>query len=424
VLERFVFLNEENCPRYMTPSDTPKARTELTELPLLILLAAVQFTHIMDFMVMMPLGPQLMRIFDISPAQFSLLVAAYTFSAGIAGLAGAVFVDRFDRKHALLFCYGGFLLGTLACALAPGYHSLLLARVISGAFGGVSGSMVMTIVGDVIAPHRRAGAMGVIMGSYSMASVAGVPVGLYLASIYSWHAPFLIIVGIGVFIWAFCSYLLPSLRGHVLDRSSDRPHMLAGVWTLLSTRNTQLALTFMVCMVLGHFMIIPFISPSLVANVGLPEQHLSWFYLAGGLASLVSSPIIGKLADRYGKLRFYIITIMGAIVPVYMITHQGPEPLGILLGVAVLFFVFGGGRFIPGQAIVTSAVPASMRGSFMSLNSSVRDLAAGVASLVGGQIVAKDIVTGRLLHYPTLGWIAIVASLISVVIATRVKPVA
>jgi len=408
----------------MISSSNTQKRAELTELPLLLLLAAVQFTHIMDFMVMMPLGPQLMRIFELTPAQFSLLVAAYTFSAGIAGLAGAIMVDRFDRKHALLFCYGGFLLGTLACALAPTYHTLLGARIISGAFGGVSGSILLTIVGDVVPPQRRAGAMGIIMGSFSMAAVAGVPVGLWLAAIWSWHAPFLIIVAIGLIIWILCLLWLSSMKGHFADPDIAKPHVLAGVRTLLSTRNTLLALSFMVLMVLGHFMIIPFLSPSLVANVGLSEHELSWVYLAGGLASLGSSPLLGRLADRYGKLRLYMVTIFGALTPVYIISNQGPTPLATVLAVAVLFFVFAGGRFIPGQAIITSAVPASLRGSFMSLNSSVRDLAAGVASLVGGHIVAKDVLTGRLLHFSTLGWIAIAASLLSIVVASRVKTVA
>lgn len=182
---------------------------------LLLFLAAIQFTHIMDFMVMMPLGPQLMRLFQIEPYQFGFLVASYTFSAGIAGLIAAFWVDRFDRKQALLFCYAGFILGTLACALAPTYHTLLLARVLSGAFGGVSGAIVLTVVGDVVPIHRRAGAMGIVMASFAFAAVAGVPVGLWLAAIWSWHAPFIIIVGVGSVLWVLCLFRFPSLRSHL-----------------------------------------------------------------------------------------------------------------------------------------------------------------------------------------------------------------
>jgi predicted MFS family arabinose efflux permease len=395
----------------------------LPERLLLLLLAAVQFTHILDFMVLMPLGPQLMRLFDIQPYQFSNLVASYTFSAAVAGVVGAFFVDRFDRKPALLFCYGGFVLGTLACALAPTYETLLLARIVSGAFGGISGAMVLTVVGDVIPLPRRASAMGIIMSAFALASVAGVPLGLWLAAVWSWHAPFVIVVVLGSVIWWVAFFRFPSLRGHLASGGNPTARALAGLRELLTSRNTVTALGFMMVMVFGHFIIIPFLSPAMVANAGLQERELSYFYFAGGVASLLTARLVGRLADRYGRLLMFAITITGALLPIYLISHQGPAPVIVIMGVAALFFIFGGGRFIPGQAIVTSAVPARLRGSFMSLNSSVRDLAAGGASLLGGHIIVKDALTGKLLHFPTLGWIAIGASLLSVVVASRVKPV-
>lgn len=400
------------------------SKPPLPERPLLLLLAAVQFTHILDFMVMMPLGPQLMRLFEIQPHQFSNLVASYTFSAAVAGLLGAFLVDRFDRKVALLFCYAGFLLGTLACALSPSYETLLMARIVSGAFGGVSGAMVLTVVGDIVPLERRASAMGIIMSSFALASILGVPVGLWLAATWSWHAPFLIVVALGSVVWLVTLMRFPSLRGHLAAAGQHTKQAVAGLFELLTNRNTVTALGFMMVMVFGHFVIIPFLSPSMVANAGLAEKDLSYFYLAGGIASFLTSPLVGRMADRHGRLRLFAIMIVGALLPVYLITNQGPSPLAVIMVVAALFFVFGGGRFIPGQAIVTSAVPARLRGSFMSLNSSVRDLAAGAASLLGGHIVVKDALTGKLLHFPTLGWIAIAASLASVVLASRVKPVA
>jgi predicted MFS family arabinose efflux permease len=405
----------------LSPTRAPESG--LSERVLLLLLATVQFTHIMDFMVMMPLGPQLMRIFVIEPHQFSLLVASYTFSAGIAGLIGAFWVDRFDRKQALLFCYAGFILGTLACALAPTYHTLLMARVLSGAFGGVSGAIVLTVVGDVVPLERRAGAMGIVMASFAFAAVAGVPVGLWLAALWSWHAPFIIIVVVGCILWVTCLLYFPSLRSHLAAVGQGRAQAIAGLRELLTSRNTLTAMLFMTLLVLGHFMIIPFLSPSLVSNVGLQEHELSWVYLVGGAASLVTSPVVGRLADKHGRLRMFMVTIAGAVVPIYFITNQGVTPLFFVLLLAALFFIFAGGRFVPGQAIITSAVPARLRGSFMSLNSSVRDLAAGGASLLGGHIIARDALTGKILHFPTLGWIAIGASLLSVFVASRVKPV-
>jgi predicted MFS family arabinose efflux permease len=407
----------------LPPASEGPIRPVLSERLLLLLLATVQFTHIMDFMVMMPLGPQLMRIFQIEPHQFSLLVASYTFSAAIAGFIGVFWVDRFDRRQALLFCYAGFILGTLACALAPTYHTLLAARVISGAFGGVSGAIVLTVVGDVVPLERRAGAMGIVMASFAFAAVAGVPVGLWLAAIWSWHAPFIIIVVVGCLLWVTCFMIFPSLRSHLTAGGHVRGQALAGLRELVTNANTVTALIFMTLLVLGHFMIIPFLSPSLVSNVGLQEHELSWVYLVGGLASLCTSPVVGRMADKHGRLRMFVVTIAGALAPIYIITNQGPTPLVLVLVLAAFFFIFAGGRFVPGQAIITSAVPSRLRGSFMSLNSSVRDMAAGLASLLGGHIVAKDAVTGKILHFSTLGWIAIVASLLSILVASRVKAV-
>lgn len=397
--------------------------TKLPERTLLLLLAAVHFTHIMDFMVMMPLGPQLMRLFHIEPDQFSLLVASYTFSAAIAGFAGAFFLDRYDRKHALLFCYAGFLIGTLGCAMAPDYHTLLIARIVSGAFGGVSGATVMTIVGDIVPPQRRASGFGMVMASFAMASIVGVPAGLWLAAKWSWHMPFLMIAGVGLLIWLGFWFQFPNLRGHLSSIGSKSQQAYDGLKEILSGRNTLTALAFMVVMVFGHFIIVPFLSPSMVANAGMAEDELPYIYLAGGIGSFLTASWIGKLADRHGRLKLYSLMILGVLTPIYLITHQEPASLfSILLGTG-FFFIFAGGRFIPGQAIITSSMPARLRGSFMSLNSSVRDLASGGASLLGGHIIVKDMATGKLLHYPTLGWIAIAVSLLSIFLASRVKAV-
>ncbi|MEY4485035.1 MAG: hypothetical protein RL693_2487 [Verrucomicrobiota bacterium] len=398
--------------------------TKLSERALLFLLASVQFTHIMDFMVMMPLGPQLMRLFEMRPDQFSMLVAVYTFSAAIAGLGGAFFLDRHDRKHSLLFCYAGFLLGTVGCALSPDYQTLLIARIVSGAFGGVSGAIVLTIVGDVIPPQRRAAGFGIVMASFAVASVVGVPVSLWLAARWSWHIPFMMVAGIGSFIWLTIRFRFPNLREHLTSGGSKSRQAFDGLKEILTDKNTLTALSFMALMVFGHFIIIPFLSPSMVANAGMQENELSYIYLAGGIGSMFTVPLIGKLADRHGRLKIYGILILGTTIPVYLITHQEPAHLSsILLGTAA-FFIFAGGRFAPGQAIVTSSVPARLRGSFMSLNSSGRDFASGAASLLGGHIIVKDMATGRLLHYPTLGWIAIAVSLLSILVASRVKAVA
>lgn len=412
----------------MSGPSLPMTRT-ISERMLLLLLAAVQFTHILDFMVMMPLGPQLMRTFSLQPDRFGLLVASYTFSAAVAGFGAALVLDRFDRKPALLVCYAGFLAGTLGCALAPDYAMLLLARIVSGAFGGVSGALVMTIVGDAVPLERRAAAMGVIMASFSAASVAGVPAGLWMAAHWSWHSPFLMIAGTGAVAWMAAARWLPAQRAHLQAAASAggatprRASPLAGIREILTTANSLIALGFGVMMVFGHFIIIPFLSPSLVANAGVSERSLYLFYLAGGIATIATSTWIGRVSDAHGKHRVFSILVLCSVAPVYIITHLGPVSISAVIALAAVFFVFSGGRFVPGQALVTSAVPTRLRGGFMSLFSCTRDLAAGAATLVGGRIVTSEPDTGRLLHFGVLGWLAIAASLLSLLVVRLVRPV-
>src|SRR6266496_1384981 len=187
----------------------------LSERSLLLLLAAVQFAHIVDFMILMPLGPQLMRDLAIGPGHFSALVAAYTISSGIVGLLTAPFIDRFDRRKLLLFAYAGFIAGTLACALSQSATTLLAARALSGAFGGLSISMVMSIIGDVVPAERRASAMGIVMTAFSVAAAVGVPFGLQLAQRLRWEAPFFMLAGIASVMWTIAFLRLPAVRGHL-----------------------------------------------------------------------------------------------------------------------------------------------------------------------------------------------------------------
>ena len=197
------------------PSPAP-----LNERALLLTLAGMQFTHIVDFMVMMPLGPQLTRLMAITDAQFGLLVSAYTLAAGASGLLASLYVDRFERKRLLLWLYAGFILATLACGLAPGYGSLMAARVTAGLFGGVLGALVQTIVGDVVPFERRGHAMGVVMGSFSLATVAGVPLSLFIAAHLGWHASFIAIAAASVVLGGVGLKVLPVIDGHLRARAA------------------------------------------------------------------------------------------------------------------------------------------------------------------------------------------------------------
>jgi predicted MFS family arabinose efflux permease len=388
-----------------------------SERTLLLLLAAVQFTHILDFMVIMPLGQQLMRELTITPAGFSHLVAAYTIAAGLVGFLTAPFMDRYDRKKTLLVAYAGFFAGTLACGLARNAEQLLAARAFCGAFGGVSGATIMSIVGDIVPPQRRAAGMGIIMAAFAAAAALGVPFGLYLAQKFRWEMPFLLVAGLAVVIWGLILVLLPPVRGHLDDSARHGFHTF---WELLRDPNAGRALLFMSALVMGHITIIPLLAPYLVANVGLPEDRLFLIYMVGGVCSAFTAPLFGKLADRLGHRRIYTMLIVVACAVTLVLTNSGPLPVWAVLLLAGSFFTFASGRFIPAQAILSLAVPARRRGSFMSLSSCTRDLTSGFTSSLGGWIVTKA-PSGQLVHYNLLGWLAVGMSLFSLWLAQRVE---
>jgi len=389
----------------------------LSERWLLLLLAAVQFTHIMDFMILMPLGPQLMRELHIGPGQFSALVAAYTISSGVVGLLAAPFMDRFDRRTLLLFAYAGFTTGTLACALSQTATALLAARVLSGAFGGVSGALVLAIVSDVVPAERRASGIGIVMTAFSVAAALGVPFGLQLAQRFHWEAPFFMLAAVAATMWLVAFKGLPAVRGHLSANPVGRMRAFIG---LLRDPNAGRALLFMATLVFGHFAIIPLLSPYLVANVGLPERYLALLYLVGGGLTVFTAPFVGRLADRLGRFRVYCGLVVVAWVVTLAIAYAGPLPVWTVLLLSSSFFIFASGRFVPGQAIMSLAVPAPRRGAFMSLSNCARDLAAGLASSVSGWVVVKA-PSGQLLNFFWLGWLAVAASLVSLWLGRRIQ---
>lgn len=387
-----------------------------SERTLLLLLAAVPFTHILDFMVMMPLGQQLRRELEIGPAQFSHLVAAYNISAGVVGLLAAPFMDRYDRRQVLLITYAGFFLGTLACGLSHSAAQLLVARAVCGAFGGVSGATVMAMVGDVVPPRRRAAGMGIIMAAFATAAALGVPIGLWLAQKYRWEMPFFLVAGLAVVVWLLVFVALPAVRDHLDDSAIHGFHTFL---ELVRAANAGRALLFMSALVMGHFAVIPLLAPYRVSNLGLPENELFLIYMVGGVCAALTAPAIGHLADRVGRFRVFAMLIAAASLVTLAIANSGRLPVWGVLVLAGLFFTFASGRFVPGQAILSLAVPARRRGSFMSLTSCTRDLTSGVTSSIGGWIVTKS-PSGQLINYDKLGGLAGGVSLISLWLASRV----
>lgn len=388
---------------------------------LLFVLACINFTHIVDFMIMMPLGPQLMRYFSIGPQAFGFIVSSYSLSAGISGFLAAFFVDRFPRKQVVLLAYSGFVIGTLACGVAPNFELLIAARVLAGIFGGILSAQVLSIVGDVFAYERRAQAMSIVMTAFSAASVVGVPFGLYIATEFSWHAPFLFVgfLGFGVIllIWRF----VPLLDGHLVSKNL-RPSPIAVLTTIARTPNQLRALWLTTTIMLGHFSIIPFISPYLVANVGYSESDIYLIYLVGGALTIFSAPLVGKLADRQGKYPIFVVFALLSMIPIYLITHMPEASLSYVLFVSGLFFIFSNGRLVPTQAMTASVVVPQQRGGFMSINSSVQLLAQALATYGAGVVIGKT-ATGQLTQYGTVGFLAMAAIFASIFIARYVKPI-
>ena len=383
----------------------------------LLLLAALNFTHILDFMIMMPLGNYLIPYFDISSQQFSMLVAAYTFSAGISGFLAAFFVDNFDRKRVLLVGYSGFLLGTLCCALAPSYMFLLLSRVIAGIFGGLIGAQVLSIVADLIPYERRGMAMGIIMAAFSVASVFGVPFALYIANIFNWHGPFFFVVGLGVVLVPFLIRYLPQMHTHI-NRNVQKINPFSLLKDVTKDKDQVLALALSASIMLGHFLIIPFLNPFMEFNMGYSKLQTPMMYMVGGALTLVTSPYLGRVADKIGKHKLFVIMAIVAVIPIALITNLPVMPFYLVLCITGFWFVVSSGRMIPAQAMISNVVSPDRRGSFMSFNSSVQQIFTGFASVLAGAIVVNT-PDNRLLNYEVTGYISIAVTLLSLVFVSK-----
>jgi predicted MFS family arabinose efflux permease len=370
----------------------------------LVLLAAIQFTVNLDFLIVLPLGPQYMRVMHITPAQFNLMVAAYAIAAGISGVAAGFFLDHFDRKTALLWLFLGFAVGTLLCALAPGYHLLVAARAIAGMFGGVAGAVILAIVGDVIPEHRRGEAMGLVMSAFSVASIFGVPLGLVLATNFNWHVPFYAIAGISVPILVAVWRFVPALRGHM--EHAREQHPAARMLAVLMEPNHQMAFLFMAVLTCAGFTIFPTLATYMVYNVGLTEKQLPFIYLTGGLCTLFSMNWVGRWADRSGKLRVFTLMSLSASVPILALTNLPHVPLIVALATSTLLMICMSGRFVPAMAMMTGTVESRYRGGFMSVNSSVQQFSCGLAAWISGGIIGQG-PNQEITHYPVAGLVSL-----------------
>lgn len=401
--------------------------TKLSPLPpaekrLLYILGGIQLTHIVDFMVMMPLGPMLTRDLGVTTDQFGVLVSSYTFAAAIAGLLCALFVDQFERKRLLLTLYALFALATLACAFAPSYGGLLAARGLAGAFGGVLGALVSTVVGDQIPPERRGRAGGYISASFALSTVAGVPLALWLANhtpVLHWRAPFVLVavlcVGLGLAAWKW------------LAVKPVEVHAPQGLWIGAWQRITGVladpihrwSLLFGCLVMFSSFSVIPFITIYATGTVKFPEAMLPLMYLIGGVGTLASSRWVGKFTDRRGKQKSFLIFAPLAAIPMLVSTHMVPVPVWVYLIVSTMFFVLVSARMIPTMALMNGSADPKLRGTFMSLSASLTQAAMGMGAFITGHIVSTN-AAGELLHYNYAGYIAVIATGLAMWVSKKV----
>lgn len=384
----------------------------------LFTLAGIQFSHVLDFMIMMPLGPILMREFGIGTHEFGLLVASYSFSAALSGLLAATFIDRFERKRLLLNILFLFSLATLTCGLAPNFNTLLIARGLAGAFGGVLGALVQTMVGDVIPFIRRAKASGTVSAAFSFSTVAGIPLSLWLANHFQWRSPFILIAIISLTFIGIGIQILPEVRHHLSTEKRDHPFQ--SLFTVLRDINHLHALLFGSLIIVSGFTVIPYITLYAVSNVGISQHDIPLVYFAGGIATLFSARKIGQWADRHGKREVYRWVALAATAPLLVVTHTDVVPLWLWLIYTTAFFVLASGRFIPAMAIITSAAQPKLRGTFMSLNGTVQSLSMGLATSLAGFIITQN-QDGQITGYPAVGYIAVAANLLAIGYVGRIR---
>lgn len=395
---------------------------------LLFLLAAVNFTHITDLVLLIPLQPTLMTLWKINAKQFGIVMAAYTLAAAVSSLIATYFIDRHDRRPMLLLTYGGFVIGTLACAFAPGYLTMVAARAATGFFGGMIGALVLAIVSDCFPIQERGRAMGVITAALAVAFILGIPMGMVLANVYDWHAPFYFLAALGAIIWVGIYQVMPSMSGH-LQAGTAKSGLIATLDRAFRDANQRKALALAGLLILSAVMIITFLPAYLSRNVGLTETDMQYLLFAAGGITIVASAVIGRLTDRFGPTKVFFGLVVGSVIPIWMVTSM--EGVGWLVALAAVsaFFVFVLGQLVPAQTIITGAVGPSNRGSFMSLKSAVQQFAASVGAFAGGAIMTNKLVKEAakagenlpLVNFERVGYVAIALCLIGIFIARNLQ---
>jgi predicted MFS family arabinose efflux permease len=397
---------------------------------ILLVLAAIQFTNIVDFMIMMPMGDILKKELMIGPGAYGFLVSSYGLAAGLSSFLGVFYLDSLDRKKALLLAYIGFMLGTLSSAWIPNtsdpqlnYYLFVGTRVLTGLTGGLLGGLVMSIVGDLIPLERRGKAMGMVTLSFSLAAVLGVPLALVLVDGFdnNWHVPFYVISGLSFLVLIMAWKVLPPIQSHLNKTVPFEP--LATIRSVLGSVAQRNALLFTVMLVLGQFTVISFLTPYMINNVGLAQSQIKYIYITGGAATVLSGMAIGRAVDRWGRFRVFTIFAWMSCLTMLANTHLMQVPLYVVLFIAMFFFTFISGRMIPANTIISALVNPAQRAGFMSLNSSAQSLASGTSAIIAGLIISQEDQYAPLKNYHLVGYLAVFFTLISLLIVRRIKKI-
>jgi predicted MFS family arabinose efflux permease len=387
------------------------------ELLLVLILAGVQFSHIIDFVIMMPLGPQLMRTFGIAPREFALVVSVYTLSASLSCFGASFFMDRFDRKKTLIFAYTGLVVGTFVCGLAPSFPALVAARSITGMFGGLLQPIILSIIGDLIPPSRRGQATGIVMAAFAVSSVVGVPVGLSLANTFGWQATFTALAVISSLNLLLSWLQLPPITSHLKMQGSSSG-MLRDMAAILKLPNSWVAIALITAM-MSIFAFTPFVSPFLVQIVGISEADLPTVYMFAGAASFIVSPLIGRLSDRFGARRIFISSSVVAVPAMLLFSNLQKTSLTVAVAMNTLVAAVGAARMTPSLALINGSVSSELRGRFMTLIASVQQFSAAFASFIGGLLLGDT--ADSLSRFPVLGGIVATSMVISSLLSLLIK---
>jgi len=394
-----------------TPSPPPAAGFSPYQKFVVGLLAFLQFAVILDFMIMAPLGAMIMPTLSISPKQFGLVVSAYAFSAGVSGFVTAGFADRFDRKKILMFFYAGFLVGTLWCGLAPTFELLLAARVFTGVFGGVIGSVVLAIATDLFDISLRGRVMGLIQTAFAASQVLGLPLGLFLSNRWNWHAPFIVLAVLGLAGLGVISAKLKPVDAHLGKAQEHSPFM--HLFHTITEPRHLLAFLTVTLLATGGFMLMPFSSAFLVQNLGIELSHLPTIYFFTGICTMVFGPLIGKASDRFGKFRVFLFGSVLSILMVVVYTHMETTTLPVVVLINVVMFVGIFSRMIPFQALSSQVPEPTKRGAYNAISASIQQVSGGIASLVAGHIVTQG-PGGRIEHFPEVGYVVVGTTLLAI----------